>query len=116
MTKEQILRKVFPKDCIWEEASHVDNAPFDMVFAAMDEYVAEVRGQAVPLEKWMEQARLFAELMMYKGENNQGWDRNDGLNISIFYNHMLKFIQDHYELYAKNRFNYLYSYSKSLLR
>lgn len=101
MTKEEILRKSFPKDCIWEEALHVDNAPFDMVFAAMDKYAAEVRGQAIPFEKWMEQARLFAELMMYKGENNEGWNRNDAINVSIFYNHMLKFIGDTYDIFNK---------------
>lgn len=48
-TKEEILRRVFPKDCIWEEMGHVDNAPFGMVYAAMDKYAQQI---AILFAEW----------------------------------------------------------------
>lgn len=50
----------------------------------------------IELHIWMEAARLWSEEQM-----PQDWDRNDGLYISIFYNHMLKFIADNYNLTSK---------------
>lgn len=50
----------------------------------------------IELHIWMEAARVFAESKM-----PENWDRKDGLNISVFYNHMLKFIADNYDLSPK---------------
>lgn len=46
---------------------------------------------------WMEAAKVWAE-----GKMSDGWDRKDGLNISIFYTHMLSFIADNFNLIPKN--------------
>jgi len=52
-----------------------------------------------PIEVWMESARVWAESKMPE----EGWDRKDGLNISIFYNHMLKYISDNFNLTPKQQ-------------
>jgi hypothetical protein len=47
-------------------------------------------------EVWMEKARTYAESRM-----PQNWNREDGMSISIFYNHMLYFISQNYNLTPK---------------
>jgi hypothetical protein len=53
--------------------------------------------KAVEHKDWTADAIMYAEDKM-----GEGWDRNDGINIAIFYGYMLEFIKNNYTLCAKH--------------
>lgn len=81
MTKEEIIIKNVPGDCIWNEAQHLINTPFEYVYNAMNEHARQI---SIGFAKWKGEEG-YTKIYHYNDDNDGKWYDENYMGINRHY-------------------------------